>query len=152
LAVAFAGIGLLTAWAGWLSARGSKFWQENWEKHIDLLEDEIEGSLHKTIWIGPRGIQFSVSRVNERLNFILFIFWLLLLAAVFCIVLQVPIWNTPWWLILVLGSLVIVAATAWLWHTESQLTGRLYEEDTDDWQAFPPEKHKKFRILRRDAP
>src|SRR5262245_36084396 len=35
-----AGIGAVTAFAGYLTARGSKFWQENWEAHVDLLEGE----------------------------------------------------------------------------------------------------------------
>lgn len=29
---------------------GSKKWQENWEKHIDMLEDEITGPLYKTVF------------------------------------------------------------------------------------------------------
>ncbi|MGH8568044.1 MAG: hypothetical protein ACREXU_08475, partial [Gammaproteobacteria bacterium] len=29
--------------------RGSKFWQENWENHVDLLEDQIMGPLYKTV-------------------------------------------------------------------------------------------------------
>jgi hypothetical protein len=30
-------IGTVTAFAGYLTARGSKFWQQNWEAHVDLL-------------------------------------------------------------------------------------------------------------------
>jgi hypothetical protein len=37
-----AGLGILMALANALSARGSRFWQNNWEKHIDILEDEID--------------------------------------------------------------------------------------------------------------
>ena len=82
LAVAFAGIGAITALVGYLSARGSKFWQENWEKHIDLLEVEFEGHF-RTIWIAPKkGLQFSVSRLNENLSLIFFLFWSLLFLTV----------------------------------------------------------------------
>lgn len=28
--------------------KGSKFWQKNWEAHIDMLEDEFSGNLYKT--------------------------------------------------------------------------------------------------------
>ena len=51
LAVTLGGLGLLTAIANVLSARGSRFWQENWEKHIDMLEDEFEGRLYKTVLV-----------------------------------------------------------------------------------------------------
>jgi hypothetical protein len=153
LAVAFAGIGLLTAWAGWLSAGGSKFWQENWEKHIELLEDEFEGRLHKTIWIGQEGIQTSVSQVNRRLHFVLLIFWLGLLAVTTCLVLSLPIWKLPLSVILALGLIAILAAGGWLWRARSQLIGEIYEESAKDWQPFSSAvKAKKFRILRRYAP
>ncbi|NRY14396.1 ion channel [Clostridium beijerinckii] len=32
----------------YLVNRGSKFWQNNWERHVDMLEDEIIGPLYKT--------------------------------------------------------------------------------------------------------
>jgi hypothetical protein len=63
--VALSVLGALTAVANFLSARGSKFWQQNWERHIDMLEDDIEGRLHKTIWLTMT--PFSVSRVNLTL-------------------------------------------------------------------------------------
>jgi hypothetical protein len=44
--IALSVLGILTAVANSLSG-GSKFWQENWERHIDMLEDEIEGRLYK---------------------------------------------------------------------------------------------------------
>ena len=28
--------------------KGSKFWQENWENHVELLEDNVFGPLYKT--------------------------------------------------------------------------------------------------------
>ncbi len=69
-------LGFLCAFGGWLSAKGSKFWQSNWEKHIDLLEDAFEGRIHKTVWIGQDGIGHSVSRLNSDLIAIFALFWL----------------------------------------------------------------------------
>lgn len=79
--VALAALGAVTAFAGFLSAKGSKFWQENWEHHIDMLEDEFEGRLHKTAYVGGDGIAWSVSGVNDRLAFCFFLFWLAILAS-----------------------------------------------------------------------
>jgi hypothetical protein len=79
--VLLSALGVVTAWAGCLSALGSKFWQENWEHHIDMLEDEFEGKLHKTAYVGARGVQWSVSGINERLNYCFVAFWLLILLA-----------------------------------------------------------------------
>jgi len=80
--LALASLGLLTSAAGWLSAQGSKFWQENWERHIDMLEDEFEGKLHKTAWVGRMGVRWSVSNINDRLILFFVAFWLLVFTVV----------------------------------------------------------------------
>jgi hypothetical protein len=69
VAIALSGLGVLTAVANLLSAYGSKFWQENWEKHINMLEDNIEGRLYKTIWLSKKDASklkasFTVTGVN----------------------------------------------------------------------------------------
>ncbi|QUL37597.1 hypothetical protein [Erythrobacter sp. JK5] len=81
LPVGLAALGAVTALAGWLSSQGSKFWQENWEHHIDMLEDEFEGRLHKTAYVGKKGIRWSVSGVNDRLALCFWIFWLFVLLV-----------------------------------------------------------------------
>lgn len=80
--VALAGLGLLTAVANSISARGSKFWQENWEHHIDMLEDAVEGRLYKTVWLRHGRVSFSVSGVNGALSDCFIVFWLLVTAYV----------------------------------------------------------------------
>lgn len=84
-------IGLIFTWAWFLVNRGSKFWQENWENHVDMLEDDIVGPLYKTVlcrpdngrfvehWItGPRAV--SVSRVNQWVSLFTICIWLALLT------------------------------------------------------------------------
>ncbi|HHP7230913.1 MAG TPA: hypothetical protein ACFCUY_08650 [Xenococcaceae cyanobacterium] len=41
-------IGFILSLAWYLSNRGSKYWQGNWERHVDVLEDDIIGPLYKT--------------------------------------------------------------------------------------------------------
>jgi hypothetical protein len=135
LGVAFAGIGLVTAFVGWLSARGSKFWQQNWEKHIDLLEDQFEAHLHKTIWIGSGGVQFSVSRLNEKLNLIFFLFWMSLFVAIIAYVDLSAygfkfILQPPRYLVVILASLMFFAATGslfFLYCTKTNLKDEHYD-------------------------
>jgi hypothetical protein len=61
-----ASIGVITAFAGYLTANGSKFWQENWEAHVDLLENEIGVRLTQ-VMLCREPPQFSVSRINRFL-------------------------------------------------------------------------------------
>jgi hypothetical protein len=73
----FLGIIFSVAWV--LSIFGSKFWQENWEAHIDMLEDEITGPLYKTIYCEKWWQCFSVSGINKFLVFVIIGIWIILL-------------------------------------------------------------------------
>ncbi|AVT75720.1 hypothetical protein RPPS3_16570 [Rhodopseudomonas palustris] len=79
-----AGVGVLTAASNIAAAQGSKFWQRNWENHIDMLEDALEGRLYKTVWLDRGEVSFSVSEVSERLNYSFVFFWLVAGAYVAC--------------------------------------------------------------------
>jgi len=57
--------------------RGSKKWQENWENHIDKLEDFISGPLYKTIF--HKDTFYSVSKINEILSIVIIVVWLAML-------------------------------------------------------------------------
>lgn len=89
--------GLVFSLAWFLTNRGSKFWQENWENHVDMLEDSITGPLYKTVlhrpgptsigmkileWAveGPR--PFSVSQLNQWVSLFTLVAWFNLLFAV----------------------------------------------------------------------
>ncbi len=82
-------IGFVFTLAWFLSSRGSKYWQENWENHLDLLENDITGPLYKTLLerpgyenlidkfiTGPMSV--SVSKVNQWVCFFIAIIWVLL--------------------------------------------------------------------------
>lgn len=60
----------------WLMVNiGSKKWQENWEKHIDMLEDAVTGPIYKTVW-NKRA--FSVSKINIYISGFVIGIWFLL--------------------------------------------------------------------------
>ena len=72
----------------WLAVnKGSKFWQENWEKHVDMLEDKKIGSLYKIVFnnnqsfLSLGGGAFSVSKINLIVSFYVVSLWFLLLVA-----------------------------------------------------------------------
>lgn len=79
---------------GWFFAnRGSKQWQENWEHHVDHLEDKVTGPLYKLVlrrgppqsileWIefiitGPS--KHSVSKINQLISLYITLMWLVLI-------------------------------------------------------------------------
>lgn len=90
-------IGLTFSFAWQRANQGSKFWQENWENHVDLLEDGVTGPLYKTITRRPRALseeskwidrktgplQVSVSKINGIVSrYVVFIWLQLTVAAV----------------------------------------------------------------------
>lgn len=151
--VALSCLGLLTAMSGWLSSLGSKFWQANWEQHIDMLEDEFEGRLHKTAWIGPKGVRWSVSGVNERMSFFFVAFWVIAV----CIAVHRRLSgqalgsltlvgvDIDWEKTALLGLLVSTAVgVLWLWLRTSNLKGELINLEPD---APAQTTHRLHRLL-----
>ncbi len=93
LSVVVGSLGLVFSLAWYCANRGSKQWQENWEAHVDLLEDEIVGPLYKTVICQPRATgvasflyrfivgpgNFSVSKINQLTSLFVTALWVPLL-------------------------------------------------------------------------
>ncbi|MCY9856137.1 hypothetical protein [Vibrio mediterranei] len=81
--------GFILSFAWYFVNRGSKQWQENWEHHVDRLENKVTGPLYKTVlrrakpqgalqWIdfiltGPS--RHSVSKINQLISLYITIMW-----------------------------------------------------------------------------
>ena len=87
LSILFSALGLVFSFAWYLVNCGSKFWQANWERHVDLLEDITLGPLYKVISVGGTEEtfltspgQFSVTKLNQILSVFVTLVWVLLLV------------------------------------------------------------------------
>lgn len=84
LSLLFSALGLVFAFAWYLANRGSKFWQNNWERHVDLLEDITLGPLYKVVAVNSErnplisAEQFSVTKINQMLSVFVTAVWSLL--------------------------------------------------------------------------
>ena len=66
--------------------RGSKYWQQNWEHHVDLLEDDVYGPIYKVVvenddtrfWNLWGAFPFSVSKLNQTVSLYLVAIFILL--------------------------------------------------------------------------
>jgi len=94
--VLIACVGLVFSVAWHCVNKGSKFWQENWENHVELLEDNVFGPLYKTrtqrppdrkfplkdriedFFVAPSA--FSVSKINQLVSTFMAIIWGMLLC------------------------------------------------------------------------
>lgn len=89
-------LGLVFSFAWQAVNRASKYWQENWENHVALLENEVTGPLFKSV---TRGIpqeartrvdrfgryltspdNYSVSKVNQLVSIFVMLVWLVLIC------------------------------------------------------------------------
>lgn len=86
-------IGFVFSLSWFLANRGSKFWQENWENHVDMLENEKIGPLYKTVLRRPAPEEFlekwvdgplpiSVSKINQWVSLFTILIWVALIANV----------------------------------------------------------------------
>ncbi len=83
-------VGIVFSWAWLLVNKGSKYWQENWENHVSLLEDYLIGPLYKTrlerplksdsdeFWI-TRPKKVSVSKINQFVAWFTIFIWVILI-------------------------------------------------------------------------
>lgn len=68
-------IGFITSLAWALINKGSKTWQRHWEKHVDMLEDQITGPLYKIVTTNRT---YSVSKINEIVSRFFVFTWFIL--------------------------------------------------------------------------
>lgn len=85
-------LGFILSYGWYLANKGSKFWQENWETHLNILEEDVIGALHKTIvyrktffdfLIPTKSYAVSVSKINQILSFFITLVWLSLILNFF---------------------------------------------------------------------
>lgn len=88
-----ASTGFIFSYAWFLVNKGSKFWQENWEFHIDRLEDNVTGPLYKTVLHRDESMRykqewknnllapqpFSVSKINQCIAVYTMFLWAILM-------------------------------------------------------------------------
>ncbi len=121
-----AAIGAVSGFIAWLSARGSKYWQENWESHVDMLEAEVEGRLTQLIWSDGR-LSHSVTQLNQTFIGLTTICWIAVMAVASAG--SLPSWLdewSPWWLFLLL-VVVLFGISGW---TKQNFTGYIVHQDS----------------------
>ena len=120
-------IGVTLSLAWYLANRGSKYWQENWERHIDVLEESIKGgsALFKTTVSRDqyrkskftRGYPYSLSRLNQVISLYIALIWVVLAAWRFWALFTLG--SSP--VLLVFVSLVTVVFCNCLWFSTSSV-------------------------------
>ena len=115
IAFLIACLGFIFSLAWYFVNRGSKFWQQNWELHVDLLEDDVAGPIYKTVvqrtqyeFCNLNGAYpFSVSKINQLLSLFVTVAWLILIAKSFIVVWGIQFCISPHiaTLVVLLGTL-----------------------------------------------
>lgn len=94
MSVLLASLGLVFSVAWLFVNRGSKYWQENWEYHVDMLEDSVNGPLYKVVLersvpknLNDRAVHLltgpspvSVSKINQLISLFVTVIWIILLC------------------------------------------------------------------------
>lgn len=92
LSIVIGCLGFVFSFAWFYVNKGSKYWQENWENQVDLIEDFVVGPLYKIVierpeennkkslknfvlWPAP----YSVSKINQIISLYVTILWAVLI-------------------------------------------------------------------------
>jgi len=145
-----AGFGMMTSLAGWIIARGSKFWQDNWVSHVDMLECSLNLRLTQVVFRRDEH-RFSVTRANESMLIFIFLGWLIVLTFT-----SFPFFaeiarkcDTEVILYVIYFSFIILAA-ALIKSTRITLSGRCFSGGSGDWTKF--RSRSATSIIWRDPP
>ena len=66
LSFLLANIGCVASFAWFLANKGSKFWQEQWETHVDVLEDRAIGTVYKKWFVRtPISKSYKLTRLDH---------------------------------------------------------------------------------------
>lgn len=110
-------LGLIFSIAWFLANKGSKFWQENWENHVDLMEDDFSGPLYKTVLSRPERndiktvitgpAPYSVSKLNQILSLYVTFIWLTIFLY-HCLPISPELAFSPKRFLIILSVLIVV--------------------------------------------
>jgi len=130
-------LGSFAGLVGYLSARGSKFWQENWESHVDILEEAGASPRMTQTVIARLPISFSVSRVNQNFLLSLAISWLLLVIYKACpwaqtVANELP----PYWQASILVAILFVGGGLFAWWHTTDLNGECCDTQNREWRPM----------------
>lgn len=87
LRMIFPSLGYVSTFIWLCLNRGSKFWQENWEKHIEILSIKLDRPIMGIVMVPynppcklTSSYHYSVSRCNMTLSIMFLLFWAFLIV------------------------------------------------------------------------
>jgi hypothetical protein len=100
-----------------------------------MLEDDIEGRIHKTIWLPEGKVSFSVSGINQTLSYLIIAFWVVVTVYVAYKYVGSPPLDfdylrniSAWWQLIII-AVVVAFGVGWLLRQTSSLRGTLPKLD-----------------------
>lgn len=123
-------VGVICSIGWYMTNRGSKYWQENWEAHIKCISKKLDCSIFET-YMNPQKTfkdvlsyyPYSFTKVNLILNMVFVLTWFLLLVFRSSSLLGIKLCcccSTCNWILILLGLAFIVIVFAALMHRCSQ--------------------------------
>lgn len=106
-------LGVILSLAWLLVIKGSKRWQENWEKHIDYLENFVSGPIYKTVFY--QGKHYSVSKMSENVAWSVLGVWCILLVQTLCERYTPSLTHVDWMPTIILVLMVFMIAKMLIW-------------------------------------
>jgi magnesium-transporting ATPase (P-type) len=120
-------IGFILSFSWYMVNRGSKYWQENWERHVDVLTERVIGPLYRTtlssekwrILLPHEAFPFSVTRVNQVVSLFITLLWVGLAYRAFPMSqAHRPTRATAYWIMAEFTSFFVCLLLRFAWPTK----------------------------------
>lgn len=130
-------IGFMIAIIWYYVNRGSKFWQENWEKNLEFLLKRYGTPIYQMILVPKHpyyrlmySYPYSVSKLNQMVSFLPILFWIV--TAILMVCYKFPVDCICWKILSILGILISAAVLVWLIHFKCRsFAAEQFEKDFD---------------------
>ncbi|WP_216379626.1 RipA family octameric membrane protein [Arcanobacterium phocae] len=138
--ILFPALGLIFTLGWCLANKGSKYWQENWEEHVNILEIIAGIPIHSVTKTSAKPCPFSlkpfpysVSKINQLLSLVILAFWGIIYLYSLCVVFpRYPNLSKQQFMIIMIVVLSMVFAYLLLSTTNSSVAKENTEHDNSD--------------------
>ncbi|WGK58977.1 hypothetical protein [Pantoea sp. SS70] len=107
-------VGFILGLAFFCANRGSKFWQENWEKNLDKLEYYISGDLYK-ITAKINILKPSVSKINSYIAKIICLLWIVIFIFTLSFIVSTLKSESDSFLLIITYTIFSIIVPAFVW-------------------------------------
>lgn len=154
-AVLLSTLSLCIAVFWYLMLQGAKFWQNNWERHVDILGQEIGQNLYQVYPTKDTNVPpYSVTKINGYVVIVLCIFWFFAAISDLCALTGIAAQAEHWLVVFLTFIAILLLYALAIWFIVSQFRDSVFFKGIkmtgiDEKPAFCDRDKEEYLYLRK---